>query len=367
MKSLVCLRLRRMFCCGAALFSFLIVSSASSPATAQRSLEELIKEAGKEGRLTLMSGPSTWGSEEGVKAVQDAFNKKYGLNARVQFVPGPDMAQMAGRVLDENRAKEKSATDILAGTPETILRLIDSGAVETVPWQQYFPELNREMVELNGQVIQFYTQFPGVLYNTKRVEKRNLPGQLNDLLDPRWKGIIGTPPYTGHLAMMAFAIKELGIERMKSFYKAFTGQITGFLRCGEEQRVASGEFPIMFFACDVLGPIWEGELKKIPMGGVVLKDAALMVPAYFTIPRNASNPNMAKLWGGFVLSAEGNRIYERHTYNSSHLVPGSMANRYLKDQTTQGISFTTLRAIDMKDKLPVLLEYRKVLADMLKR
>lgn len=348
------------------LVGFVIALSTPSLAVAQTSMEELIKGAKQEGRLVLMSGPSTWGSERGVRAVADAFSKKYGFNARVEFVPGPNMARMAARVLDENRAGGKASTDLLAGTAETILRLIDAGVAEPVGWRQYFPELHKDMVELDGRAIQFYTQFPGVLYNTKRVEKQNVPKQLSDLLDPRWKGIIGAPPYTGHLAMMAFAIEELGIERMKSFFAAYSRQVAGFLRCGEEQRVASGEFPIMFFACDVLGPIWEAELKKIPIGGVVLRDAALMVPAYFAIPKNAPNPNMAKLWGGYVLT-EGNAIYERHSYNSSHLVQGSKASQLLRDQAAQGIQSTTLRITDIKGKLSELLEYRKVLADMLKR
>ena len=350
--------------------SFLVLLSivaTSETAKGQNSLQELVSASKKEGRLVLMSGPSTWGFERGVKALEQAFNQKFGLTTQVRFVPGPDMGRMAASVLDEQRAGQKSSTDILASGLDHVLRLIKAETLESVPWNKYFPELGGERVEFGGQIVQFYTQIYGGLYNTKMLPDAGKIRRMDDLLNPKWKGVMAAPPYAGGPARAVVAVPGLDLERMKNFYRRYNSLLAGFIRCGEEERIASGEFLLFFPACDILSSIVEAKSKRMPLGGFVPEDFAAIEYKYWSVPRNAPNPSTAKLWVGFALSREGNRVYEQHSHNSSHLIEGSEASRYVNEMTRKGIRFTSLRATEQQHGLEAILQVRKEIEDILKR
>jgi ABC-type Fe3+ transport system substrate-binding protein len=274
---------------------------------------------------------------------------------------------MASRILDESRAGEKASTDILSGGIDHMLRLIKAKALQPVEWSKYFPAMTGERVEFNGQIVSYYTQFYGVLYNTKRVPSQALPRRMNDLLNAKWKGTMATPPYAGVPARAIVGIKDLSIERMKKFFQSYMPLVGGFIRCGEEERIASGEFNLFFPACDILSAMISAKRKAMPVGGVVLEDFAALEYKYWAIPKTSANPNLAKLWAAFALSPEGNRIYEQQTDNSSHLIEGSEAALFVREMNKKGIRFESLRATEQQNKLNQILEYRKELETALKR
>ena len=60
-------------------------------------LEDLIAGAKKEGTVEFY-GPSTLGPE-GAQAIVSAFNKKYGLNTKVNFTPSGNMTRDTAKVV----------------------------------------------------------------------------------------------------------------------------------------------------------------------------------------------------------------------------------------------------------------------------
>ena len=54
-------------------------------------LDQLIAGAKKEGDIGFVAGAATFGNKKGVAELEAAFNKKFGLKARVQLTAGPTM------------------------------------------------------------------------------------------------------------------------------------------------------------------------------------------------------------------------------------------------------------------------------------
>ena len=58
----------------------------------------------------LIAGAKTLGGRKGFSEIEAAFNKKFGLKARIHFMAGPQMSSMAARLITEAKAGRKSST-----------------------------------------------------------------------------------------------------------------------------------------------------------------------------------------------------------------------------------------------------------------
>src|SRR5262245_56593330 len=90
-------------------------------------LNELIGGAKKESEIAFTAGPSTFGGRQAFSELQAAFNKKFGLNARINFTAGPSMPAMAARIITEAKAGRRSSTDVHLGPPATQAELTTKG------------------------------------------------------------------------------------------------------------------------------------------------------------------------------------------------------------------------------------------------
>ena len=98
----------------------IVVLLASQARVEAQTLNDLIAGAKKESEITFMAGPTTFGGRQAFSEIQVAFNKKFGLNARINFSAGPSMPAMAARIITEAKAGRKSSTDIHLGPPLAI-------------------------------------------------------------------------------------------------------------------------------------------------------------------------------------------------------------------------------------------------------
>src|SRR5439155_25489090 len=115
---------------------------ASAAAQAPSSgLQGLVDGARREGQLTLIWGENTAGGNEGVRRWAEGFNKLYGLNVSFLFTPGPAMPEVAARVANEFLASRTASTDILIGSETHIISGMQAGALESVDWQSWSPNI----------------------------------------------------------------------------------------------------------------------------------------------------------------------------------------------------------------------------------
>jgi hypothetical protein len=130
----------------AALFLVFALEATSSSLSAAEPAEQLIAAAKKEGdEIVFVAGAQTFGGKKGLTELEAAFNKKFGLTARVHFAAGPQMSSMAARLITEAKAGRKSSTDFFLGSQSHFALHHQEKTLETVNWSGIFPWLTKEM------------------------------------------------------------------------------------------------------------------------------------------------------------------------------------------------------------------------------
>ena len=140
------------------------------------------------------------------------------------------------------------------------------------------------------------------------------------------------PPYVAWLAELSLV---WGPEKVKDFARKVVALSGGRLRYSEEERVVSGEFPIMANIGDALGAMWTWQAKGAPL--VAVPGLNPINTDYFQlgVPKNAAHPNLAKLFVAFMTSKEAQAVLQKHESRSSHLVEGTVMAKYLRDNRIQ--------------------------------
>lgn len=351
------------------ILSFLLwsweTSGAAEPAQSPLSkLSQLILGAKAEREFNLVGGGGTWGDADALTALEKGFNRKYGLNARIKFAPGPSMPDMARRIADEFKAGQKSASDLFLGSESHFVELTRSDALTRFPWREAFPHIPAAMVEMDGRLLREATRYIGISYNQQLVPEKDLPRRLDDLLNPKWKGKIASTPYAASFDRLASVI---GVEKTREFLKRFTQNVAGLIRCGEEERLASGEFVLLGLNCGN----YEAERAQrqgMPINARVLADVPIVGYWYVSIPKNSAHPNLATLFAGFLLTQEGQKIRYESVGATAHLVEGTPANKQYKELLAQGIQlkdFTSEYVIkngktlgELRDEFQKILQQR---------
>jgi ABC-type Fe3+ transport system substrate-binding protein len=184
-------------------------------------------------------------------------------------------------------------------------------------------------------VLVVVSRTPGFTYNTNLVPASEVPQKVEDVLNPKWKGKIASTPYAASFDRLALIWGE---EKTTSFLRTFVKHVAGLIRCGEEERVANGEFAMLVFNCD-LADANEMQQKGAPANGRIFKDAGILSYWYLTVPMNSAHPNAAALLAGLLLSKDGQDILWKTEKTSSHFVEGTYMNKLVRDQERQGVKF----------------------------
>ena len=308
--------------------------------TSQSLLSKVIQGAKVEKELNMVGGGGTWGDADAVSALEKGVNRKYGLNAKINLVPGPSMPDMARRIADEYKAGQKSATDLFLGSESHFVELTRSDALARFAWRETFPHIPAAMIELDGRLLREATRYIGISYNQQLVSEKDLPRRLDDLLKPTWKGKIASTPYAASFDRLASII---GVEKTREFLKRFTQNVAGLIRCGEEERLASGEFVLLALNCGNYDAE-RGRRQGMPIGARVLIDVPIVGYWYVSIPKKSAHPNLSMLFAAFLLTPEGQKIRHESVGATAHLVEGTPANKQYKELLAQGIQLKDFTA-----------------------
>jgi iron(III) transport system substrate-binding protein len=323
-----------------------------------QTLAQLIDGAKKEGQLILSWGTGTMGGIEGAAAMEKAFNKTYGLNLQFKFTPGPAMPQFASRIIQEAKAGQPSSSDLFVGSENHVARM----SLKSVEWTKIFPHITAPMIDFDNKVLIVTTRTPGFSYNSKIVGSKDVPQRVEDVLNPKWKGKIASTPYAASFDRLSMIWGE---EKTTAFLQKFVKQVAGLIRCGEDERIASGEFAMLVFNCDLAAP-QEAKEKGGPVDGQVFKDAGILSYWYVTVPTNARNPNAATLLAAFLLSKDGQDILYQTERSSSHLVKGTQMNKFIAEQEKRGVKFTAYSVADVvknaEEHSRIRQKFQKILA-----
>ena len=299
--------------------------------------EQLVAGAKKEGdEIIFVAGPQTFGGRKGLSEIEAAFNKKFGLKAHINFAAGPDMNARAARLITEVKAGGKSSSDFYLGSQSHFALLHRENALEKINWSGIFPWVTKDMEIFPGESVLVYTSLNGIIYNSNLIPKDKAPKTYADLVDPRlspqWAGKLAIPPYVAWLVDLSLV---WGHEKVKEYTRKIVALSGGRLRYSEEERVISGEFPIMANMGGAVEAMWAWQAKGAPL--LAVPGLTPINTDYFElgVPKNSAHPNLAKLLVAFMASKEPQSILQKYESRSSHLVEGTMMAKYLRENRVQ--------------------------------
>jgi ABC-type Fe3+ transport system substrate-binding protein len=296
-------------------------------------LTQIIDGAKKEGMLRGQWGQNSFGGSEGFKEILAGMNKKYKLDLKGQYTPGPDMQRLMLRIIQENAAGQPASTDVYLGNAQAMFDGLKSNLIKPMTYNTFIadkpsPEGKFNAIAAEGTHVAIATAVVGIQYNTSLIKGADIPRRLEDVLNPKWKGKIASTPYAA--GMREFATPDfLGREKMIDFTRKLSKQIGGLMRCGEAERITSGEFLMLAFTC---GGNDVNVLKRAgaPLGHTVIEEGTVLHMRYAAVPKNSRSPNAGALLINYLMSAEGQELLWRHDGLDLHLFPGSQTKRELE-------------------------------------
>jgi ABC-type Fe3+ transport system substrate-binding protein len=333
----------------------------TSPLAAQ-SLEQLVAAAKKEGEVTLVASASTFGGKKGFAELEAGFNKRFGLKHKVNLAPGPSFPQVAARILTEIKSGAKASTDLYLGSDGTMSDMSREKALQKVNWSATFPWVTKEMEILPQETLLVYASFHGIIYNSNVIPKDKAPKSYEDLVDPAlsptWAGKMAIPAYVHWLIRVSGV---WGKEKVLAYARKLAPLAGGRLRQGEEERIVSGEFPIMASTGGALEAMWKWQAKGAPLVGMAGSTPATSSYYQLGVPRNSAHPDSAKLFVAFMATREAQAVIEKYDWRSSYLVDGTLMAKYVKTNKIKLQSPSELNEIFMKDDEPFEAELTKIL------
>jgi ABC-type Fe3+ transport system substrate-binding protein len=340
----------------------LLVVGVYPAVAAEENLELLVSGAKKEGEVTLIASASTFGGKKGFAQLEAAFNKRYGLTSKVNLAPGPSFPQVAARIMAELKAGAKSSTDLYLGSDGTMTSMNKDKALQKVNWSRVFPWVTKEMEIFPQETLLVYASFHGIIYNSNSISKDKAPKSYEDLVDPvlsqTWAGKIAIPPYVHWLLRVS---PIWGKEKVLVYARKLAALSGGRLRQGEEERIVSGEFPIMASTGGAVEAMWKWQAKGAPLVG--LPGSTPPTSSYYQlgVPRNSAHPNSAKLFIAFMTTREAQAVIEKYDQRSSYLVEGTLMAKYVRSNKLKLQDPRELNEVFQRDDTALEDELTKIL------
>ena len=138
-------------------------------------MDSLIAGAKKEDELVFIAGASTFGGRKGLADLEAAFNKRFGTKMKISFAAGPDMNARAARHITEIKSGRKVSSDIFLGSQSHQALMHKENALEKVNYSGIFSWVSKEMEIFPGETVLTYTSPNGIVYNKDLIPKDKVP------------------------------------------------------------------------------------------------------------------------------------------------------------------------------------------------
>ena len=284
-------------------------------------LEDLIAGAKKEGSIEFY-GPSTLGPE-GAKALGEAFNKKYGLNIKLQFNPSGNMTRDIGKVIGLSASSVAPEWDIMVVTDAHHGSLWLRKLHATFDYTQL--GVAKDRIEYDRGTVSVANQFALPTYNNKLLSAKDAPKKWEDLLDPKWQGKLGVINSTHHFARLAAG--PWGEEKATNFVKKLAEMKPILSRAGEmSQRLILGE--VLLSATLQDSQLHEAEKSGAPLAFANDVQPVISPEYHVGVVKGAPHPNVATLFVAFMGTAEIQPLWKKYTGHTSAYVPGTDAHKF---------------------------------------
>lgn len=348
----------------AAAMGALVAAGSAGAADFSPALQDLIKKANADGKMHMSWSQSSIGGVEGARMAEAAMNKMFGTKITLSFSPGRSMAATSAKIRAEAAAGQPATTDVYLGSSPFILPLVKRKVLLTFDWTKLLPgRITDEIVEGGGTALRIATGLGGVTYNTKLIPTKKPPTRMSDFLDPAWKGKIASTPYAATFDTLS-AKGAWGPEKTIDYVRKLSKNVRGLIRCGEGERIATGEIVALVMDCSGETAIRWSE-RGAPVAQMLPLDAATKRHFYLGVPKNSSHKYVAALYAVFMMTPEGQKIVWDTWKQDSDVFPESRIRKQVVALEKKGAKFTAA-SIAFQDQHPEINEVKKTLVKILK-
>ena len=276
------------------------------------SVKKLIPAAVQESEATVFG---TTMNPRQVKMMNDGFNSFYGTKIKLNQIGGRHTRK---RVEVIRALKNKVPTGLDLFWTSSPRALIKGDAIVKFNWAKEFGLPNSLMQGEYG-IKTHDSYLTMVTINTNLVKAADAPKSYDDLLKPKWKGKIAMPRSPSPWIYFSYAFGEKKAEQyLQALLKQ--QQVKTLPRYPDvRSRIIGGEYAIGI-GTDAWAEIRKGAPVKHPNINMVILAAR---GAY--IVKDSKAPNIAKLWGYWVVSPAGQRtIHDVRGYSLISTESGEM-------------------------------------------
>ena len=257
----------------------------------------LEREARKEGTLVLYGATGLDRAQFWI----GEFNKRY-PDLKVEFVR-LQAAELYQKIATERRTGQLRA-DLVITTITYVDLLREAGALapyETVNWADFDPRFRMGGAD-KGWTAVVYEVFPhAIAWRTDRVAPGEAPRTMADLLDPKWRGRLGT---TRHMEdFLNSVLTRSGQDKGMAFVKSLAAQRSRLYQshAALSDALAAGEIDVAW-SIIAARPI-ELAAKGAPVAHV-LSDPAIAEGNTISVGSDSTRPHAAALFLDVMLSPE---------------------------------------------------------------
>lgn len=237
-----------------------------------------------------------------VKAFSKAISDFYGFPIKLNMAGGLHTAKTAEIALAVKKGAP-TGIDVFWSSFNTTVRLEKAGALMDFDWVKELgidPALRTRPNTVRSHDI----SLAYVSYNTNLVKAAEAPKSYEDLLNPKWKGRIAIPRSPSPWVFLATAMDE---DKVGSLLTALIKDQKAKMlpRFGNVRtRVLSGEFAI-----GIGIDVFTLERGGAPIAMAPVSPLAL-TPWSFHLMKDTKSPNLAKLWGYFATTPQGQKALD---------------------------------------------------------
>jgi iron(III) transport system substrate-binding protein len=247
--------------------------------------------------------------------VYKAFGDKYPF---IKVAAQRNDSSVMTRLIMEEASANTFNVDAIELTTGGLYPLRDADLLQPY-WSPELAAYRKEAIEAGNHWVIDYESYLSLGYNTNLVSETDAPKTYDDLLDPKWKGKMALPGTTTMANWLGAVLREkdeayvrkLGQQQIR-IYEVSARAVANL--------VISGEVPLSpaIYNSHVANSQEQGApIAWRALGGVYPTTDGAVIAAH------APHPFAAMLFVDFVLSTEGQKIFQKLGYSSARTdLPG---------------------------------------------
>ena len=275
-------------------------------------VKKLLPAAVKEGEATVFG---TTMNPRQVKMMNNGFNKFYGTKIKLNQVGGRHTRK---RVEVIRALKNNVPTGLDLFWTSSPRALIKGNAIVKFNWSKELG-LPKSLMQGEYGIKTHDSYLTMVTINTKLVKTADAPTSYEDLLKPKWRGKLAMPRSPSPWIYFSYAFGEKKAEQYLQALLKKQNVKTLPRYPDVRSRIIAGEYAIGL-GTEAWAEIRKGAPVKHPNMDIVILAARA---AY--IVKDSKSPNIAKLWGFWVVSPAGQKtIHDVRGYSLISTKTGDM-------------------------------------------